>query len=174
MLLGAVLPLAALLSACTSAGAAERSLASDGLPPSPVTERFVRCIQDAGWEAVRDPGGGVDGPTLPAAQVPQYWAASEVCAESSGWNAMGDFSNWSHEQRIELYEQEVAAHECFLSIGIASAEPPSLQQYLDTFHSADQYYAFVPGLDTLWREAFERTVKQCPPPTWFVTVTGFD
>lgn len=63
-------------------------------------------------------------------------------------------------------------HECLVSLGVDSDNPPSKQVYVDTYQSAEQYYAFEPGFDAMGAGQMQATVTQCPPPTWFLDVSG--
>jgi hypothetical protein len=130
-------------------------------------QALVACLQDAGWDVQVQWGGTVSGPEMDPSQLDSFNAASDECAESSGWSRANDWGSWTDAQITALYEQEVATHECLVGLGFDSAVPPSEQAYLDTFHSADQYYAFNPGAAGLRHLDFPRFFGPCPPPTWF-------
>lgn len=140
------------------------------MPDSPITDRLVACMKDAGWEVQRSWQGGVEATDIPAGQQSAYESASQECAESTGWSDA--VIRLDDRQIRELYSQEVATHNCLLEIGIDSSEPPSEQRYIDTFRSKDQYYAFMPGFDSLNEAAMQEAVRQCPPPTWFLNISG--
>lgn len=146
-----------------------QSAADSDLPPSPVTDRLVKCLQDAGWDVKRSWEGGLEISGVPADQQSAYQAANDRCSESSGWNSA---SNLNDAQVKELYQQEVEAHGCYLKIGVDSAQPPSEQRYIETYQTKDQYYAFLPGFDSLNQAKMQAAVKECPPPTWFLNLTG--
>lgn|GEM_PF-1458442 len=154
-----------------TAAASQDDLFPEGMVRAPTTERYLRCMRDAGWEVTPSWSGGTDSAPMKADQTSAYDAAHEECSESSGWNRANDFSKWSREQIEELYQQEVEAHECFTEIGVESEEPPSLQEFVDRFHTADQYYAMMPWMNNATN--IPSVVRQCPPPTWFITVDGF-
>lgn len=163
------------LSGCSSEsvghpGTAHSNADTSGLPVSPVTDRLVECMKDAGWDVERSWQGGVETDEIPASQQTAYQAANDKCSKSSGWAAAN--GNLAESQVRELYAQEVASHECLLAAGIDSAEPPSEQTYLDTFHTKDQYVAFLPGFDSLGQAQMQAAVRKCPPPTWFLNVSG--
>jgi hypothetical protein len=69
-----------------------------------------------------------------------------------------------------LYKQEVAEHHCLLKHGLPSNPPPSLQTYIDTYQTVNQYYGYRPGMeraapmDPIWLE--------CPPPTYYMNLPG--
>ena len=153
------------------------SAESTGLevPYSAVTDRFVRCMRDAGWEAEPDWGGGVGVPGVPFSQQTQVDDAMDGCAESSGWNAAYHWEVWSSEQVRQLYEQEVAEHECLVALGVASHEPPTEHTYFDTFATGDQYYGMMPGIlhPEVYGFSLQSLVSMCPPPTWFPNMDGF-
>lgn len=148
----------------------QQTTSQPGMPESPITDRLVECMTDAGWNVQRSWQGGVEAPNVPAGQQSAYESASQECAKSTGW--ADAVNNLDNQQVRYLYEQEVATHDCFLKIGIDSSEPPSEQRYLDTFRTKDQYYAFLPGFDSLNEDAMQKAVRQCPPPTWFLNVSG--
>jgi len=163
------------ISGCSndSAGnpsAAHSSADTSGLPKSPVTDRLVECMKDAGWDVARSWQGGIESDTIPADQQSAYQAANDKCSKTSGWaDANGDLTE---AQVRELYTQEVASHECLVADGVDSAEPPSEQTYMDTFHTKKQYFAFLPGFDSLGQSEMQAAVRKCPPPTWFLNVSG--
>ena len=101
--------------------------------------------------------------------------AMDRCAESSGVNAWNNWSAWSEDQIRELYRQEVAEHECLIGIGADSPEPPSVQTYIDTFDTADQYFAVMPAMlnPEGSGHSLESLVSMCPPPTWYPNIDGF-
>lgn len=154
-----------------SAAPSQDDLFPEGMVRAPTTERYLRCMRDAGWDVTPSWSGGTRSAPISADQASAYDAANEECSESSGWSRANDFSTWSREQIEELYQQEVEAHECFTRIGVASDEPPSLQEFVDRFNTADQYYAMMPWMNQPTN--IQLTVQQCPPPTWFITVDGF-
>ncbi len=155
------------------ATAEEQDIFPEGMLVSPVTERFVRCMHDAGWMVEPSWSGGTElGAAISADQLSAYEAAADECAESSGWNEANTLSTWTREQIEELYAQEVETHECLIRIGFASDEPPSLQHYVDTLGTADQYYAMLPGLDNASPTDIIHMARECPPPTWFLTIEG--
>lgn len=161
------------LLSCTSTQPQDRPSSADskrsGLPASPVTDRLATCMEKEGWEVERSLQGGLDLPSVPVDQQSAFEAANSRCSESSGWNAA---ANLNDVQVKELYDQEVAAHDCFLGMGIDSAQPPSEQRYIETYQTQDQYYAFMPGFDSLNQTKMNEAVKKCPPPTWFLDISG--
>ncbi len=143
-----------------------------GLPPSPVSDAMVRCLGDAGWEVTRSIYGGVDGPrNLAPAQSTAFQTAYGGCGQTTGWTT--GLADFSESQREELYVQELAEQQCLSDLGYPSDEPPSKQSYLDTFASADQCYAIL-VLNNLSQGPYEAAITACPPPTWFLNITGFD
>ena len=144
----------------------------EGMLVSPYTERFVRCMRDAGWDERPSWSGGTEGGEIPADQLSAHQKAAEECSDSTGYGDASTFSTWTRAQIEELYSQEVETHECFLDLGLPSSEPPSLQQYIDTFDSIDQYYAMQPWLDGAGPGEIARVARECPPPTWFLTIEG--
>lgn len=164
--------LAATLAGCTAIGGEPRPSRDPALPASPISDAMLRCLGDEGWEVTRSIYGGVDGPqNLAPAQTAAFQTAYTFCAEGTGWaTPLADFTE---QQREELYIQELAEQECLSDLGYPSEEAPSKQSYLDSFASADQYYAVL-VLSSLSQGPYEAAVRACPPPTWFLNITGFD
>ena len=170
--IAATVALALVLSSCGSVTTPHPDSASaNALPPSPITDKMVRCLTDAGWEVQRSIEGGVQGPVnLPPAQLASYQSAADACADETGWST--PLSDFTDKQRHELYVQEVAEQSCLTELGYPGDEPPSEQTYLDTFASIDQYYAFR-AVSDLHKQEFEAAIRSCPPPTWFLNISGF-
>ena len=145
------------------------------VPFSPVTDRFVRCLEDEGWDAQASWGGGIEVPGTPLAQQSQVNEAMERCGWSSGWSTWYNWPAWSEDQIRELYRQEVAEHECLIGIGADSPEPPSVQAFIDTFATGEQYYAMMPAIlnPEASGHSLESLQSTCPPPTWFPNMDGF-
>lgn len=175
-LLSGILGVLFLFLACspaseTSAPSLTTEPALSSMPPSPVTDRLVGCMSEAGWEVSRSWQGGIESGIIPQEQLGAYNQAMEACSESSGWSTIGHVSA---EQKEELYRQEVANHQCLTGLGVESAEPPTHQTYVATYQTAEQYYSFLPGFDSLDQRAMEEAVAQCPPPTWFMNISELE
>ena len=166
------LSVTATLSACTSKPEPSSTTGSaDSLAESPITDNMVRCLADEGWEVQRSIYGGFEGPqSLPAAQATSYQAAVDTCAAKTGWAT--ELSDFTDSQRRELYAQEVVERECLEKLGYPGEEPPSEEAYVDSFASANQYYAFL-AIAELPQDQFESAIQVCPPPTWFLNISGF-
>jgi hypothetical protein len=143
------------------------------MPASPVTDRLLRCVQDAGWEASRSWTGGIESSELSPQQRDQYVAVLDACSEESGWSA--GMNSLTDEQIEQLYWQEVEVFECLKRLDRPTDPPPTHQTYRDSFLTADQYYAFGLIMDNpqLADMPFEELVALCPPPTWFLNLDGF-
>ncbi len=87
----------------------------------------------------------------------------------SGWSE--GFNSLTDAQLEQLFEQEVAEYECLTDLGYEIEEAPTFQSYLDTFKSADQYYA-IQSLTGLGQADMTSVIAQCPPPTWFLNLDG--
>jgi hypothetical protein len=182
--LGAVVVVAAAsgLAACshaaTTSSGPTATAASSGFAPgmkySKVLADFVGCMDVAGWKVKVDWGGGFSGVgDVPQAQLSVWQKASDACIASTKLGTIGNFAKWTPEQVKRLYGQEVATHECFVKHGWNSAEPPSEQQFIDTFATKDQYYGMMPAVNTGGSATLETMSKACPPPTWFPDGVGF-
>lgn len=144
-------------------------VADSSLPASPVADRLVECMTEDGWEVSRSWSGGIDSVSIPQEQLSAYNRSLEACSASSGWSGLAEISQ---EQKRELYDQEVANHRCLVDLGVESADPPTLETYMATYQTAEQYYSFLPGFDALGQAEMERAVAACPPPTWFMNISG--
>ena len=153
------------LASCWAGGGEpfQNPSASDGVPPSPLGEKLVRCMQEAGWEARVDWNGAVVSPEMHTSQVDQWMEAQRICADETKF---GDLSQLSTSQIRELYTQELAEYECLLEQSMHPPAPPSEQSYLDSFGTADQYYAIKGTVAT------PELMQLCPAPTWFLNLEG--
>ncbi len=154
----------------TGAGGNNLSNAVKKVPTSPLWDRYQRCLEEAGWTVTRDYQGMVGIDNYPPSQQSAVQAAMDNCSKKTGLDKAWSKSTLSTSQLTELYKQELAEHECVLKIGLQSYHPPSLQTYIDTYATANQYYASRPGMDGIgstnpaWRE--------CPPPTYYMNLPG--
>jgi hypothetical protein len=112
-----------------------------------------------GWEGEMQFSGTISFGSVPEAQQALFNSAQEKCVSETGW---GDLAGLGADKRRKLYEQEVSEYECLMELGLTPPAPPTEQTYVDTFNTADQYYAGATlGLT-------EEQVQECPPPTWFM------
>jgi hypothetical protein len=175
LLWGSLIGIAGLLAlaGCTSEPTAETPETSlSSLPASPITDKTVRCLNDAGWDATRSPSGGFNGPpNLNSAQLEKYDEASAECSAKTGWDTA--WTDLSDAQIEELYGQELVEQKCLAEAGYDGGPPPSLQSYQDNFHTADQYYA-IQNIhpETLEGGKFNELISKCPPPSWFLNLKG--
>lgn len=132
---------------------------------------MVACIEEQGFEAKVDWNGGIVSvpQILPTSEGDQWQAASDRCLHQTGW---GDWSLLTLDQRKLLYQQEIKEHRCLLALGVQTSDPPSEQTYMDTFYSAEHYYAALEMMDsrTLTITQMHDIVAACPPPTWFLDI----
>lgn len=163
---------AILISGC-AANASPAPEPATPMPASPVTDRLLRCVEDAGWEARRSWTGGIESSELSRHQRDQYVAVLDACSEESGWSA--GMNSLTDEQIEQLYSQEVEEFECLERLDRPTDQPPTIQTYRDGLLTADQYYAFGLIMDNpqLAGMPFEELVAHCPPPTWFLNLDGF-
>lgn len=162
------------ISGCAATASPESSPEPKSqMPASPVTDRLLRCVEDAGWEAKRSWTGGIESSELSRYQRDQYVAVLDACSEESGWST--GMNSLTDEQIEQLYSQEVKVFECLKRLDRPTDQPPSIQTYRDGFLTADQYYAFGLIMDNplLAGMPFEELVALCPPPTWFLNLDGF-
>lgn len=143
------------------------SAAEQDYPEAPLLEAIEECMNDQGWEIIVDPAeAGYSGPEMSPELSAQWIQASNACAEEVGY--FDPQLNLS--QQRELYEQEVSTHECIVALGQPSDRPPTEQVYLDTYGTGDQYFAI--GALAAAQMPIRDVALQCPPPTWFLNVSG--
>lgn len=156
---------AALLSALLAGCAAEATP-----PPTPMTRLdlltdTIRCMEDLGFEAVADPFGGYTGPKSQSPEMAEQWIdASQTCMEQTGWGV----EDYNDDQLAELYTLEVAQYECLLELGYSPEEPPSVQQYIDSWSSRTNspYQPFGTVIAGLPQAEAQSILEACPPPRW--------
>jgi hypothetical protein len=135
-----------------------------------LAEAALACIRDAGWEAEMDWTGGINGPEMNSAQVSQWQAVAAKCTEQAGYTN----PQLTDAQKRQLYAQEVAERDCLAGLGYVSDPPPSEQRYVDTWGTGEQYAAFfAAGADKTGQAEMMKTVRECPPPSWFLNLDGF-
>lgn len=145
-----------------------------GMKYSQILADFVTCMDAAGWKVKVSWSGGVETVgDVPQGQYSAWTAAGDACSRSTKWGAVNDLENFTPAQIKRLYGQEVATHECFAAHGWNTKEPPSEQQYIDTFASKDQYYGMAPAALQATQAQLKTMVTACPPPMWFPDGVGF-
>ncbi|MGY6498122.1 MAG: hypothetical protein ACXIUP_07825 [Microcella sp.] len=124
----------------------------------------IRCMEDLGFEAEVDPFGGFTGPETSPELVEQWHAAGQQCIEQSGWGV----EDYDDEQLTELYALEVAQYECLLELGYSPEEPPSVQQYIDSWSSRTNspYQPFGTVIAGRPQAEAQSILEACPPPRW--------
>lgn len=139
------------------------------VPVAPLAERMIACMEESGWEASMEWDGTIVGPEMTKELTTQWVDASLVCGEETGFHG-GELND---EQVQALYEQEIAEAECLRGLGYGVEQPPSLQTYIDTHASADQYYAYA-SLDfaATGQSKMQEVYAACPPPTLFLNLPG--
>lgn len=142
---------------------------ASSLPPSPVQDRLATCMNDAGWSAERSWLGGVDYAEIPSDRQPAFDQDFARCSESSRWS---DAVDLDRDQVRELYQQEVAAHDCYEQHGLSSFDPPELDEYVASYATEQQYLSFLPGFDRLREDDMIAAIKACPPPSWFLDLSS--
>ena len=153
-------------SACTAI--VDSAANEPEIPDSPLAEATVDCMQEQGFEASILWDGSIAGPSdVSSEQTLQWSAAMTTCVEATGY---GSLAALSPNQVGELYQQELAEYACLRDAGFSPEAPPSQQTYMDTFASAEQYYAFKEVFDPLSMKEAQEIVAVCPPPTWFLDV----
>lgn len=149
-------------SGCTGGDDPEsepRGQQSAALPASAVNDAMMSCMASRGWTGELGGDGGIEWGSIPDSQVAALNADQRDCVDSTGW---GDLAALTTEERRSMYAAEVAEFACLQELGLDPPQPPTEQSYLDTFNSAEQYYAFK-GLSLTPQQTLD-----CPPPTLFM------
>lgn len=166
--LGLLVPILA-LSGCAVPSDDPPASVSVDTPVAPLAERMIACMQESGWEASMDWDGTIIGSEMTKELSDQWIDASLVCGEETGFHD-GELND---EQVKALYKQETTEAECLRGLGYEIEQPPSLQTYIDTHASADQYYAHA-SLDVaaIGQGEMREAYAACPPPTLFLNLPG--
>jgi hypothetical protein len=124
----------------------------------------VRCIEELGFEAEVDNFGGISSPEMSPELGEQWQVAADQCREETGW----DVEDYNDDQLAELYALEVAQYECLVNLGYSPEEPPSIQQYIDSWSSRTDppYQPFGTVIAGLPPAEMESVLQACPPPRW--------
>ncbi|GGF33697.1 hypothetical protein [Subtercola lobariae] len=139
----AALAACGLLAGCAgttvSPGSAAESGAADALQTpavageSPVVDALYRCITARGWQVTLTDDGAIQASsdTIPKEQYQLYLSDTWACnAQVAKQFPVDD------NQKHLLYAAELAERACLQQHGYSVDEPPSLQQFLDTYDSA--------------------------------------
>lgn len=159
-----------LLSGCTGLASEENPVSEiEGVPAAPLAERTIACMKEAGWDASLDWDGTITGPEMTGALASQWVEAADVCGKKTGFQD----PQLNDEQIQAVFEQEKAEAACLRMLGYQVEEPPSSQTYVDTYGTADQYYAHASlDLQALGISKMREALSACPPPTMFLNVPG--
>ena len=128
-----------------------------------VTRLTVQCLQDHGFPVTLvPPGDGISFLSVPHSQNQLAQQHLEAC--HAGLN-LPEFE-WPSPEQIEvMYRYYVALRECLIAEGYTVSEPPSLDQYIDSFTTGPwSPYENVPG-DSGW-DAIQMKCPQGPPGGW--------
>lgn len=161
----ALLGVALALVGCTSAPQNPNVKAlEEGLSLSPASNQAYECLKEKGWdvELSWDGGIGASSATIPSAQRELYEEDSEAC-----WGPINDrILNMPDDEIADVYQDELKTRECLTDLGYEVGEPPSKQEFIDTFQglrwSAYGNANVDPSDDDTWREAN----MTCPQPAW--------
>ena len=82
---------------------------------------YAECLSDEGWDVTVAEDGSVS-VTVPAAQGDAYDAATAQCREGL---TITQFDEYTDAQRHDLYDDQVAVHDCLVDLGVTLPTPPS-------------------------------------------------
>lgn len=155
---------AALLSALLAGCAATPAPVATPVTRTDLRVETVRCMEELGFEAEVDNFGGISSPEMSPELGEQWHAAADQCSEETGWGV----EDYNDDQLAELYTLEVAQYECLLELGYSPEEPPSVQQYIDSWSSRTNspYQPFGTVIAGRPQAEAQSILEACPPPRW--------
>lgn len=131
----------------------------------PNLTEVYHCLQDKGWDVrLVDAGIEVDNTTVSTEQLDLYTADDNAC-----WAVIeARVDGMTVDQIHDVYMQELATRECLLENDYEVAEPPTEQQYTDSFHGQrwTAYGASNIAMSPPSDEDFKRISQACPQPSW--------
>ncbi|WP_401001111.1 hypothetical protein [Agromyces sp. GXQ0307] len=159
--MAATLTLAGCASTPESPGA---KALEEGLSLSPASNQVYECLEEKGWDVTLTWDGGIEvsSATIPTAQRDLFDEDAEAC-----WQPINDrIQNMGADEISDVYQDELTTRECLIDLGFEVGEPPSKQEFIDTFQGL-RWSAYADSnvdasVDDEWRE----TNIACPQPAW--------
>lgn len=100
---------------------------------------MVNCLTDRGW-TVHETGNGYGSDDIPFGQEEPFQVDVDACLHKFGYDLP---INYTEDVIRRLYDNELAARECLANLGHEDPEqPPSFQEYLETWNTEDAWYAY--------------------------------
>jgi len=133
---------------------------------SPAADVVYECLTAKGWEVTISWEGGIESSSeaIPQAQLDRYEDDEAAC-----WSIIDErVQSMSSDAIAEVYEAELATRDCLREQGLDVSEPPSQQQYVDTFHG-ERWMAYAASdIDSVASDpaAWRRIAQACPQPSW--------
>jgi hypothetical protein len=122
--------------------------------------RLADCLQDAGWDVTLDDQNGLS-VGVTAAQREAFQAARDRCVASLGEPPTP--APLSEQQIRARYDYLVEARQCLLRLGYTISEPPSVEQFLDTYVSSSAPWSPYNELaDETTQGQWEQATAACP------------
>ncbi|MDM4764140.1 hypothetical protein QT381_14105 [Galbitalea sp. SE-J8] len=115
-------------------------------------------MDDAGFPVEYTHQGGLIGHEVPADQADLANATMTRCMDEAGAN-----DPYTDEQLSQLYDLEVRDYKCLIAAGFAPSEPPSRQQFLDSYHTQQRMYQAYATVGDANQPA---AAKACTPARW--------
>lgn len=149
------------LSGCS----AESAPASTTALVDPQTKRLgavVACMEQHGWKSSVSWNRSILTTDIPDGQQSAESAVEDGCVKNA--NAEFPLPTFDLTSEKAEYQKELANRACFVKLGYAMPQPPSLQAYLDEFKTSPwKAYSDVPvGPEATYKKAMET----CWPPSW--------
>lgn len=136
-------------------------------PSSARLELVAQCMRDAGWDVEVTWDGSVKG-NYPADQRDRWWATMNDCQDQA--KAQYPEPVADEPGMTAAYEAEIENRDCLVKAGYDIPDPPSLQQYMDTFTTSRwTAYAALDAFPELFAHGgakYRQLLERCWPPTW--------
>ena len=122
---------------------------------------IVGCLADRGWDLSVRFDGGVSISDVPEEQQGPLLADVRECEEEFPYQAP------TASQIREIYAAELDNRECLIDLGYEIGPPPSEQAFVDTFGTAERWYAMTDAHpESMDAGTYEKVFSACVPPAW--------
>lgn len=142
-----------------SASSDEVGSDSGAVPAGQLT--LYECLTSRGWHVELLPDGSIEASseTIPEEQYEQYAADRDECA-ALAYTPLSDLTDGDWQR---LYQLELEARDCLISLGYEIEEPPSYQQFREEGATAPwSAHAALLQSAALTPDEWGAAVEQCP------------
>lgn len=128
--------------------------------PGSRANALLSCMAELGYDGIIAADGTISFPPVPDEQIDSFEQQMNSCSEETPYVPLNE------SQIKEMYALELQNKSCLEGLGYEVAEPPSEAVYINTYNTADWWFA-IASLDALPANEFNEAVEACPPPTFF-------